>query len=728
MTQPHYRSCPLCEAGCGVAITTEAGRVTEITGDEQDPFSKGYLCPKGVALGDLHHDPDRLRQPMIRQGERWREASWEEALDLVATRLAEIQGEHGKDAVGLVQGNPTVHNLGLLLFAPLLLRALGTRSRFSATSLDQLPHMLAALVMFGDSLLMPVPDVDRTDLMIIIGGNPLASNGSVMTAPNIRARLRAIQDRGGQVVVIDPRRTETAVRADRHLFIRPGTDAVLLMAMGQVLFAEQLVRPGRLAPHLAGVEELRQATAPWTPERAEAVTGIAAAEIRELARSLARTRRAALYGRLGVCTQEFGGVSAWLCYALNALTGHLDEEGGIMFTSPAVDLLPLAARIGLGSSFATRHSRVRGAPEFGGEWPMAVIAEEIETPGPGQLRALVTVASNPVLSVPNGRRLEAALGKLEFMVAIDPYLNETTRLAHVILPPTSALERSHYDLALNSFAVRNVAKFSPPLFPRGPEQRHDWEICLELWARANGGGAGRRLARAALARLGPEGLLDLLLRTGHYGLRRGRNGLSLKALRDAPHGLDLGPLVPRLPERLAKGHADDGSGAARVQLAPAPMLADLARLSASFAAPRRRDALILIGRRQLRSNNSWLHNSERLVKGPERCTVLMHPEDARSRGLHQGSRATVSTAIGSIELPVEITADIMPGVISVPHGWGHHRAGIRQQVASAHAGVSLNDITDEAAMDTLSGTAALTGLEVEVALAASAAPSLRVVS
>jgi anaerobic selenocysteine-containing dehydrogenase len=721
MTSQHYRSCPLCEASCGLALTREGDQVVDIVGDEQDSFSRGYLCPKGVALGDLHHDPDRLRHPMIRTGTRWREASWDEALELVGRRIHQIQAAHGRAAFGVVQGNPSVHNLGLITFGPLLLRALDTPSRFSATSLDQLPHMLAALQMFGSQLLMPVPDLDRTDLMIIVGGNPLASNGSIMTAPDMRGRLRAIQDRGGQVVVIDPRRTETAARADRHLFIRPGSDAVLLLAMGHVLFTEGLVRLGRLAEHATGLEELRAACAPWPPERAEPITGVAAVELRALARQLAHTRRAVLYGRLGVCAQEFGGLSGWLCYAINALAGHLDEEGGLMFTTPAADLQPLVGPLGFTGSFATRRSRVSGQPEFCGEWPMATLAEEIETPGPAQLRGVLTLASNPVLSVPNGRRLERAFEALELLVAVDPYLNETTRLAHVILPPTSALERSHYDLILNHFTVRNVAKYSPPMFPRGDDQRHDWEICLELWARIGDGGAAgaiaraaRRLGKRALHRLGPDGALDLLLRAGPYGLRRGKHGLSLRTLREAPHGLDLGPLEARLPERLQ-------TAAKKVALAPAVFLGDLPRLEARFrAAPGAREGLVLIGRRQLRSNNSWMHNSERLVKGRERCTVMMHPDDARARGLAAGSRATVATKIGAIELPVELSTDLMPGVISVPHGWGHGRAGSRLAIANAHAGASLNDITDDAAYDTLSGTSALTGLPVEVRAASAA--------
>jgi anaerobic selenocysteine-containing dehydrogenase len=695
----HYRSCTLCEAGCGVAITTDGDRVVDIRGDAADPFSKGYVCPKATALADLHTDPDRLRRPMVRDGSSWREVAWDEAIELVATRLSAIRAAHGKHAIAVYQGNPTAHNLGLLTFGQLLLRTLGTRNIYSATSLDQLPHMLAALLVFGNQLLMPVPDIDRCELFICLGANPLASNGSIMTAPDVRSRLKAIRDRGGKVIVLDPRRTETAERADRHLFVRPGSDAVLLLALIQVVFAEELVQLGR--HEVTGLDTLRAVASRWSPERAEPITGVAAAEIRELARALATTPRAVLYGRIGICTQEFGGLAAWLCYVLNAITGHVDEIGGLMFTTPAIDPLPLASLLGFDGGFARWKSRVSGRPEFGGELPMTAFAEEIETPGEGQIRALITSAGNPVLSAPGGPRIERALRGLDFMVSIDPYLNETTRLAHVILPPTSPLERSHYDVALNAFAVRNVARYSPPLFERAADARHDWEICLALWTRL---GAPRRLGPIArllergLHRLGPEAVLDLGLRTGPHRLSLGR-------VSAAAHGLDLGPLEPRLPARL-------GTRDRKIHLAPREYLADLARLDRRHAAPSA--ALVLIGRRHLRSNNSWMHNSERLVKGPPRCTLVIHPDDASARGLEHGGRARVATRVGAIELPVEVSDEVMRGVVSVPHGWGHDRDGVRLGVASRHAGASVNDILDPAIVDELSGTSALTGQPVEV--------------
>jgi anaerobic selenocysteine-containing dehydrogenase len=700
----HYRSCTLCEATCGVAITTDGDRVVSVRGDDADPFSKGYICPKAAALADLHHDPDRLRAPMLRDGTSWRELPWDEALDLVAARLSGIRETYGNDAVGIYQGNPTVHNLGLLTYGQLLMRTLGTRNAYSATSVDQLPHMLAALLMFGNQLLMPVPDVDRSDLLICLGANPLASNGSLMTAPDMRSRLKAIRDRGGQVIVLDPRRTETAEKADRHLFVRPGTDAVLLLAMLHVVFAEGLARLGKLAA--TGEAELRTAATPWTPERAAPITGVAAGEIRVLARALATTPRAVLYGRIGVCTQEFGGLAAWLCYTLNAVTGHLDTPGGLMFTTPAIDPLPLAGVLGFDGGFRRWKSRVSGKPEFGGELPVSALAEEIEKAGDGQVRALLTSAGNPVLSNPGGPRLEKALRTLDFMVSIDPYMNETTRLANVILPPTSILEHTHYDVALNAFAVRNVAKYSPAVFARSADTRHDWEICLGLWTRMRLG-RGARLAERVLGKLGPEKIVDAGLRMGPYGLRRGLRGLSVAKLRASPHGIDLGPLEPRLPGRLTTPDR-------KVQLAPAPYLADLARLAKRFDRPAA-NGLVLIGRRHLRSNNSWMHNSERLVKGPARCTLLIHPDDAAARGLVDGGRASVSTARGAIELPVEITDAMMRGVVSVPHGWGHDRKGARLSVAATVAGASVNDIVDPAVIDELSGTSALTGQSVQVA-------------
>ncbi len=698
MPEIHYRSCTLCEATCGVAIEVEGDRVVSIRGDDADPFSKGYICPKATALGDLHADPDRLRHPMIREGQTWHELGWDEAFDRVAKRISEIQRAHGKDAVAVYQGNPTGHSLGLLTFGQLFMRKLGTRNCYSATSADQLPHMLAALQMFGDALMMAVPDIDRTDFFLCLGGNPLVSNGSIMTAPDMRGRLKALRARGGKVVVVDPRRTETADAADRHLFIRPGTDALLLFAMLNVIFSERLARPGRVGAFSDGLAELEQAARDFTPEATAAATGIAPDEVRVLVRELAAAK-GVVYGRLGICTQEFGGLAAWLVYAINGVLGRIDEPGGMMFTSPAVDLEPLTRAIKFQIGFDRFRSRVRGLPEFGGELPVVTLAEEMDTPGPGQVRALICSAGNPVLSTPNGARLDRALAKLDFMVAIDMYRNETTRHAHIILPPTSALEHSHYDLGLATVAVRNIAKYSLPVFERGPDQRHDSEICLELFSRLGlPGGRVGQLAGRALRKLKPEIILELALRAGRYKL-------SLAKLRAAPHGLDLGPLQPRLPERLR-------TKSRRVDLAPRVYLADLPRLRARLAAPA--GELVLIGRRHLRSNNSWCHNSTRLVKGKDRCTLLIHPTDAASRGITSGDLVELASKVGQIRVPAEISDEIMPGVVSLPHGWGHARPGTQLAVANANPGASVNDVTSEDLYDPLSGNAALSGLTVAV--------------
>jgi len=718
MPTTHYRSCTLCEATCGVAIDVDGDQVVSIRGDEHDPFSRGYICPKATALADLHTDPDRLRHPMIREGTTWREASWDEAFDLVGRRLRDIRKAHGRDAIAVYQGNPSAHNLGLLTFGQAFLRTLRTKNLYSATSVDQLPHMLAALQMLGDQLLMTVPDIDRTDYMLILGGNPLVSNGSIMTAPDVKSRLKAIRARGGTIVVVDPRRTETAEQADRHVFIRPGTDALFVLSLIHVIFAEQLENLGRLRPHTDGLDDLRALATSYSPEITAPATGIAPDDVRRIARELATTKRAVAYGRIGICVQEFGGLAAWLVYALNAVTAHLDEEGGAMLTSPAVDILPLAKLLGVRGGFGRWRSRVRGLPEFGGELPVSALAEEIEAPGDGQIRALITSAGNPVLSAPNGARIERAMPSLDFMVSIDMYLNETTRHAHVILPPTSPLERSHYDVALFAYAVRNVAKYSPPLFERGPDQRHDWEIALELMTRLGlPGRLFQNLATAALGKLGPEAVLDLALRTGPYG-RRKRGALSLAKLRNAPHGVDLGPLEPRLPARL-------GTPDRRIKLVPDAYRADLPRLNARLeqlrAASHDDGALVLIGRRHLRSNNSWMHNSARLVKGKPRCTLLMHPHDAGARGVATGDTVAIRSRSGEIHVPVEISDEIMRGVVSLPHGWGHDREGTRLSVASAVPGASVNDVTEETFVDSFSGNGALNGVSVTVTRVASRA-------
>ncbi|MBI2565598.1 MAG: molybdopterin-dependent oxidoreductase [Candidatus Schekmanbacteria bacterium] len=724
-----HSTCCLCEALCGIVVHTDGRSVTAIKGDPDDPHSRGHICPKGVALQDLHEDPDRLRQPVMRSGTEWRTVSWDTALDESARRIEAIRNAHGPDAVALYAGNPLAHNYSALLFGPPLLAALATRNRYSATSSDQLPHMFAALQMFGNQFLLPVPDIDRTKFLVILGANPAASMGSLMTAGDPLKRLKAIRERGGTIVLVDPRRTQTADVASEHHFIRPGTDPFLLLAVLHVMFAEHEVSYGPWRSYSSELEQLEKVASRFSPERVAAATGMSAEVIRELARRFCRAESAAFYGRLGTCVQAFGGVNAWLLLAINILSGNLDRPGGMMFTRPAVDLPRLAGRGSLRGTFDRWRSRVSDLPEFGGELPVSALAEEIETPGNGRIRALITIAGNPVLSAPNGARLERVLPSLELMISMDPYINETTRHAHLVLPPVSPLERDDFGLVLSSVAVRNVVKYAPAVFPPGPDGREDWDIASDLAARLYARrrdpvAFAMRPALAALRRLGPRNALDLLLRSGYYGrgvlpfLRLFRAGtrahghpaLSLRALVQAPHGIDLGPLEPCFPERLR------ALGNPTINLAPLVLLKDIGRVEAALvsASAPRGDTLLLIGRRDLRSNNSWMHNSPRLVRGKPRCTLLIHPSDATSRGIGDQDIVEVTSRTGTVSAPAALDPGIMPGVVSLPHGWGHHRSGARLSVAARTPGVSANDVTDEKHLDELTGTAGFNGTSVVV--------------
>ena len=722
----HHRTCHLCEAICGVEIRVRGTEILSIRGDEQDPFSRGHICPKALGLKDFHEDPDRLRRPMRRTATGWEEVSWEAALDEIARRIVALQREHGADAVASYLGNPQVHNYGGLLGGGKFLRALRSRNRYSATSVDQLPHHLSAYLLYGHQLMIPVPDIDRTQFFLVIGGNPVVSNGSLMTAPDVTRRLKDLRARGGRLVVVDPRRTETAELADTHLFVTPGSDALMLLSMLQVLFAEGRIAPGALTGFIDGIETIGELVRPFTPESTATATGIDAESLRHLTRDFAASPSAVCHGRMGVSTQQFGALCQWLIQLLNILTGNLDRVGGAMFTRPAFDLLGLGAGFGQPGSFGKRRTRVRGLPEFGSEFPVAALAEEILTPGEGRIRALVTSAGNPVLSTPNGRKVEQALSQLDFMVSIDPYLNETTRHAHFILPPTSGLERDHFDLIFHVLAVRNTVKYSKPLFDKPPGALHDWEIFDRLVERIHAHDPARRprwTARLMSRWLTPKRSVALGIRLSGRGA--GWNpfsrGLTLSRIAAHPHGLDLGPLEPCLPQRLK-------TPGRRIDLAPKPLVADLQRLSravqasAVTAAAATGDApeegvLRLIGRRDPRTNNSWLHNSRRFVKGPQRCTLLIHPADAGARGLTAGDVATVTSRTGSVDIAVEPSEEMMRGVVSIPHGWGHHRPGMRLQIASAHAGVSANDLTDETFIDELCGNAALNGVAVTIARA-----------
>jgi anaerobic selenocysteine-containing dehydrogenase len=662
-------------------------------------------APKGVSLGDLHHDPDRLRRPVRRVStgsttdseDQWVEISWDEALDLVADRLAETINRHGPDAVGVYLGNPNVHSLGFATHGVAMVKALRTRNRFSATSVDQLPHQLVAHLLYGHQLLLPIPDIDRTSWFLVFGANPMASNGSLMTVPDFPQRLRDLRARGGRMVVVDPRLTETARVADEHVFVRPGTDAVVLLAMVRELFEiDGAVRP---AAYVDGVEQVREAVDGFTPERAERVSGVPASTLRRLTREYVEADGAAAYGRMGLSTQGFGSVCQWAIGCLNALTGNLDREGGVLFTEPAIDFVTTGL-VGRGHLDLYR-SRVRDAPEVGGELPVAVLSEEIETPGEGQVRAMLTIAGNPVLSTPDGRRLSAALEQLDFMVAVDIYLNETTRHADVVLPPTTILERDHYDIVFQGLAVRNTARFTPAVVDKPRDARHDWEIFRDLALRVSARldrrpSRRKRLQQRLRMSISPTVAIGTLLRRG------GRT--TITELRRHPEGVDLGPLRPTLPDRLRTPDR-------RIDLAQPLLLADVERVRRELAEPP--EGLLLIGRRHQRDNNSWLHNLDRLTRGRPRHQLLMHPADATAGGVTDGGRVRVASRVGSVEVEVRLTEEVMPGVVSLPHGYGHQLPGTRMAGAAAVPGVSINDLTDPERLD-VSGNAALNGVPVTV--------------
>ncbi|MFJ3692215.1 molybdopterin oxidoreductase family protein [[Kitasatospora] papulosa] len=713
------RICPLCEATCGLTLTIEGTTVTGARGDHDDVFSQGFICPKGASFGGLDADPDRLRTPLVRTDGVLREATWSEAFDAVAAKIPALTREHGEQAVGVYLGNPNVHTMAGGLYPPLLLSALGTRNVFTASTLDQMPKHVSSGLLFGDAQAIPVPDLDRTAHLLLIGANPLESNGSLCTAPDFPGRLRALRRRGGTLTVVDPRRTRTARLADRHAAIRPGTDALLLAALTQVLVEEKLTDPGALGEHLEGLDELTEAIADFTPEAVAAACDLDAETIRAIARELAAAPAAAVYGRIGSCTVEHGTLASWLVDVLNILTGNLDRPGGALFPLSATARAPRAAAPGKGFALGRWTSRVSGHPEAKGELPVSALAEEIETPGEGRIRALIVVAGNPVLSAPDGDRLDRALADgLDFMVSVDPYLNETSRHADVVLPPPPPSQGAHFDFALNSLAVRNQVRYSRPAVPLEEGRMDESEILARLVLAVGGmhgappeavddraigaalakAGAPASLAGELTGRTGAERRLDLMLRLGPYGL-------TLEQLLAHPHGIDLGPLKPRLPEVLR-------TRSGRIELLPAPIAADLPRLRASLGA--RPAGLVLVGRRHLRSNNSWMHNVPVLRGGSNVCTLQIHPDDAARIGLADGDTARITAAGGEVEAFAEITDSVRTGVVSLPHGWGHSRPGTRMSVAGDDPGVNVNQLLDGTLLDPLSGTAVLNAVPVAV--------------
>ena len=734
MSTIHRRVCPLCEACCGLLIQTDGERITAIRGDAEDVLSAGYICPKAVALKDLHEDPDRLRTPLIRRNGVHQPATWDEAYAEIERRLLPIVAAHGRDALALTAGNPSVHKIGLITYFGKLARAAGTRNVFTASTLDQMPKQLSSALMFGHWLSIPVPDLPRTDYLLILGANPVVSNGSMWTVPDFRGKAKALLARGGRLVVIDPRRTETAALASAYHPIRPGTDVYLLAAMVHVLFDEGLLRLGRLQPWVQGLDELRQALLPFPPERMAERCGWTAEQVRGLARDLAQARRAAVYGRLGTCGQRHGTLCSWLIDVLNVLTGNLDQAGGAMFPKAAAFAANTQGQPGQGQGVRTgRHkARVSGAPEVYGELPMTCLAEEIDTPGDGQVRALITVASNPVLSSPGSERLEAALAQLDFMVSVDVYLNETTRFADVILPGRSPLEDAHYDVAFPQLAWHNVARYSPSVFTPPSEAMAEWQILLKLAAIVQGQGAQanldmlddvafaqemRRLVgddveaivRATDGLRGPDRALDVALRLGPYGDQFGRRpgGLTLVQVRHASEqgGVDLGPLAPRIPEMLR-------TTSGRIELAPLQLLQKLEQLTQEAYRPAA--DWVIIGRRDVRSNNSWMHNLPVLAKGPFRGALTLHPQDAERLGVVAGDQLRVHGATAHVEVEVALDEGLSRGVVCLPHGWGHDRPGTQLQVGALRPGANLNALLDASLRDSLSGNAVLSGVPVKL--------------
>ncbi|AFV87112.1 molybdopterin oxidoreductase family protein [Alteromonas mediterranea] len=719
--QLHYSTCTLCEAMCGIEVATKGRQILSIKGDKDNPFSQGHICPKASALKDLYDDPDRLKRPVKRVGDNWQEITWEDAFDLVANKLHGIQQEHGEDGVGVYLGNPNAHNMGAILFGPYFYRSLKTHNRYSATSVDQLPHHIISRRLFGHMSQIPIPDIDHTQHFMIIGGNPLASNGSIMTVPNVKKRLKGIQKRGGKVVVIDPKRSETADLSCEHHFIRPSSDVLLLLAMLHVLFEKQLYNVEALLPYAEDIMEVEHYVRNFSPEKVSEKTGIQASQIIQLVTDFCEAESAVCYGRMGASVQAFGTLTQYLIMLFNILTGNIDKRGGMMFTQPAADTLPVAGKGSLG----TFTSRVRGLPAFAGEYPVACLAEEILTPGEGQIKAMVIGAGNPVVTTPNAEQLDKAFAQLDFMVAVDFYITETSRHADVILPPVTALERDHYDIVFHNFAVRNFAKYSEAVVDTDADQLADWQIYLSLAERIDKLNGRSTAHYAALWSKQPKGVVDDLLQTGLYGDKRGAfqdgvndrdtekegstaHGLTLEKLKANPHGIDLGPLQPSLP--FALFHENK-----KINLDFDYFMADIDRVNAHFFDKQSHaQPLVLIGRRHIKTNNSWLHNSPRMVKGNNRCTMQLHPDDGVKYGIENGDEVKVKSRVGELTIEAEITDAIMPGVVSIPHGWGHNKKGIKLSVASQHPGVNTNILTDHMQVDELSGNAVLNGVPVEL--------------
>ena len=695
----HYRTCNLCEAMCGLKITYKEKKVISIVGDKKDPLSKGYICPKSQALKDLYEDSDRLKTPIKRVENGWKKISWIEAFEEVEHQIKKIQEKYGNDAVATYQGNPNVHNLGSMLYGGPFLKSLKTKQKYSATSADQLPHHIASLKMFGHQMLIPIPDIERTDYLLILGANPGASNGSLLTAPGFSQKIKNIQKRGGEVINIDPRYTETSKISSNHFFINPGKDALLLLSLLYVIFEQGIDEKTHLSSHLKGLEEIKEIIKKYPPQKTAAIIGIDSLEIQKIAKNFMNSKTAVCYGRMGVSTQEFGGICQWLINVINIVTNNMDKAGGAMFTEAAIDLVFMTGMQGKVGNFDRYRSRVHDLPEYSGELPVATLADEMIVEGDGQIKMLICTAGNPVLSTPNGKKLEKALEGLDFMVSIDIYLNETSKYANIILPSTNGLETLHYDLVFHQLAIRNTAKLSEVLFEKDENQKHDWQILNELTERITG----------KKNPLTPEMMLDNMFKFSSYKAAN----LSVKKLKENPSGIDLGALQPLLTKRIFTQDK-------KINISPKFFIDDLKRLDKELFNTNGEDKtnypFALIGRRHLRNNNSWMHNSKLLMKGKNRCTVLMCPKDANNLSITNHQKIRITSNVGSIELPVEISDEMKEGVLSIPHGFGHNRQGTKIKLAEENAGESINDLTDDYNIDKLTGNVNFSGTRVKVNL------------
>jgi anaerobic selenocysteine-containing dehydrogenase len=709
--------CRICEPLCGMVATVEDGRLVQLRPDREHPLSRGYACPKGIAMTEVQNDPDRVLHPLKRVGGpgEFERTTWSEAMRAIAGELKRILAERGPESVGWYMGNPGAFSYSHVLWVKGFLDGLGTPHYYSAGSQDVNNRFAASALLYGSPLVVPIPDLIETDFLFMVGANPLVSHGSVLSAPRVREQLNGIVERGGRVVVVDPRRTETA-RQFEHLPVRPDADAWLLLSMLNVIFEEELTDREFISRWTTGADALSEQARAYAPEQTESRTGLPPERVREVARGFARANSAAAYGRTGSCLGRFGTLVAYLLDALNAVTGNLDSPGGAVFGRPPISLDDIGEKAGL-DTYGKVRSRVGGFPDVIGNLPATLLPREITTAGEGQIRAFFVSAGNPVLSVPDGDALEAAFAELDLMVSLDLYVNETNRHAHYVLPATTFLEREDVPVAFLGFYSTPFIQVTEPVVEPAGEAREEWRVIDEL-SRALGVAPYslpvlRRLAKLGI-RITPRRLIDLLLRVGPAGDRFGLrpSGLSLAKVARSPHGIVLDDRIATgvLARKLRHG---DG----RVHLHESAIASELGRLgsvngdSADFP-------LKLIGLRELRSHNSWMHNAPLLMRGGRSHALRIHPDDAERAGLADGDRARIASRAGAIEAPVKLTDEMTPGTVALPHGWGHKGGGWR--LANSNGGANVNALapSDPESLERLAGMAHLNGIPVRVEPAA----------